>query len=201
MRSLPHDSSKGIEDTWSVRLKSLKPRHRIREDRSIVINTVTFKMDEIMLNFTVSFFFWWIQAIIIVKSFQLCWQMGPTYFWKLQIPLRSLLQKYVAPKVQTGKETCNFFLSNQLWIKCKNTSFTPRRNCFLKSSFVDPFRIRLSRLCSWMCGTKKSCHNTYHFRKIFPIRKYIEKNERVLNATKTTLEKIYSWKEWQHFAI
>ena len=57
MCSLPHDSSKGIEDTWSVHLKSLKPRHRIRKDRNIVINTVTFKMDEIMLNFTVSFFF------------------------------------------------------------------------------------------------------------------------------------------------
>lgn len=98
--------------------------------------------------------------------------MGPTYFRSQQIPLRSLLQKYVAPEVHTGKETCNFFLSNQLWIKCKNTSLTPKRNCFLKSSFVYLFRIRLSRLCSWMCDTKMSCHNTYHFRKILPIRKY-----------------------------
>ena len=50
----------------------------------------------------------------IVKSFSTGLTKGTNLVWGLQTILRSLLQNYVTPKVQTEKETCNFFLSNQL---------------------------------------------------------------------------------------
>lgn len=34
---------------------------------------------------------------------------GISLFWGLQTMLRSVLQKYVAPKVQTEKEACDYF--------------------------------------------------------------------------------------------
>ena len=48
------------------------------------------------------------------KSFSNGLTKGINLFWGLQTMLRSVLQKYVAPKVQTEKETCNCFLSNHL---------------------------------------------------------------------------------------
>lgn len=94
---------------------------------NIVINTMIFEIDAIMLNFRSSYLFVCdrYRLALLRNHFQLGWQTGPTYFQGLQTLLRSLLQKYVAPEVQTGKETCNFFLGNQLWIKYKNTLLIP----------------------------------------------------------------------------
>lgn len=78
------------------------------------------------------------------------------------------------------KRKVQFFLRNRLWIKGRNALLTTEGNGFPYTSFVDLFKIRLSRVCSNLGGSKMSCHNINHFRKILPIRKcnsYLKKKK------------------------